>query len=347
MKNILIDSDSIYTMTAEMCARYGIRDLLPHENILNFHVGVPVIPSFAQNISLKGMLGAGDLNQGGILNVNTFTDFNVYICYPWDNNGSLRENVEAFLKMENKLLCFIDLMNTTQLKNFTTVFKNKFTILEGYGPHTPHLNIVDISCILVEGGKASNIYERGANITSVPVVREWLQNPFPNYIARGHIFDIDDRGTYKYITTPLKEELAYLFREAIRKRHSINRYVRIDEAYFSTIDSWSLEQCQSVLHGLLFEEETPVNMIGIIQQFIPSWNSSSTAELIYTKVSPDFCDSAVDIYIEKHGKDSNVERLHMIRDKILEDISKQAIYGGKAKYNTYRKQLSTMSLHKN
>ena len=217
-------------------------------------------------------------------------------------------------------------------------------MLEGHGPHTPHLTPADLSFVLTEGGKASNIYERGSNVISVPILKEWLKAPYLNYVGRGHIFDTDTGGRYTHLSPEGKQELSHLFREAIRKAHSMSYYVKIEDDYYAMIDTWDLEECQTVLIGLLYESETPVNMRGVIQPFKPAWKSEEITELIYTKVSPNFFLGAIDKYVSTIGRDSKVERLEMIREKVMEDISKKNIYPGKAKYNTYRRELDKLSL---
>jgi hypothetical protein len=331
-------------MTAELRSRYGINDLLPHENILNFHVGVPSLPSWAKK-PLSLLIGAGDLNQGGVLNLERFPSFDVYACYPWDTNGSLRANIEYFLSLPSntKLLCFLDLENVEHIACFTRVFEGRFTRIEGYGPHSPHPSPVVLADLLAEGGIASNIFERAANVSSSFMVKEWLKNLYPSYIGMGHIFEVDEKGMY----TPLSEqstiELAALFRDAIRQVNCSNMQIHVEEDYFAMIDTWSLSTCQTVLAGLLFEKDTPVHMIGTVRSFQSSWAIECSPELIYTKIMPNFYPTVLSNYVLRYGEDELVVRLHLIRQKILEDISTRTTYAGKAKYNTFRRKLQQLS----
>ena len=331
-------------MTTELCYAYGIQDLLPHPNILNFHMGHVTLPEWAIDHTFQLMIGAGDLDQGGIPNVNRFSSVDVYACYPWDNGGSLRTNIEAFLALppNTKLLCFIDFDNHVHLSSFLKLFKGKFSSIEGHGAHTPHLNPVDIAEVLTEGGQASNMYERSANGTSVLLVKEWLKCPFPNYIGRGHIFDVDANGGYTPLTPEVAAEMADLFRIQIRKVHFENRHVKVEEDYLSMIDTWGLVECQTVLSGLLFERQTPLTLYGIIQPFEPIWCEKERPELIYTKISPKFFRDTIDKYVSTFGVDYNVERLTFIHDKIHEDLAMKRIFEAKAKYNTYRKKIDSL-----
>jgi hypothetical protein len=331
-------------MTTELCHAYGIQDLLPHPNILNFHMEKVSLPDWATNLTFQLMIGAGDLDQGGILNVHRFPSIDVYACYPWDNGGSLRANIKAFLALppNTKLMCFIDLENNVHVSKFIKLFKGKFSRIEGHGPHTPHLNPVDIAEVLTEGGQASNIYERSSNCTSVALVTEWLQCPFPNYISRGHIFEVDANGGYKHLTPEVSAKVADLFRIQIRKYNSENRHIKVEEDYLSMIDTWSLVECQTVLSGLLFERQTPLTLYGIIQPFEPIWCEKERPELIYTKISPKFFHETIHNYVSTFGTDDKVERLTLIHDKIQEDLSMKRIFEAKAKYNTYRKKIDSL-----
>jgi len=323
--------------------KYNIADLLPHENILNFHVGVPVLPSWVEG-SLTLMIGAGDLNQGGIPNVKAFPSFDVYACYPWDNSGSLRENIKEFLNMPNKLLCFLDFTKQDHLALFTELFKEKFRVIEGHGSHTPHLKAVDLSFLLEEGGKASNIFERSANVSSVSMVKEWLKSPYISYIGNGHLFDVDEKGVYKAVSAETKIELSALYRDAIRKVNCSNMQIHVEEDYLHMIDTWEFEECQSVLTGLLYEFETPVNMSGTVKPFQSSWHMYLRPELIYTKATPKFYPEVLEKYIAIHGIDSQVIRLNMIRDRIYDDIQQKCVFPGKAKYNTYRREFAKIKI---
>jgi hypothetical protein len=290
------------------------------------------------------MIGAGDLDQGGIPNVKAFPTFDVYACYPWDNSGSLRENITEFLKMPKKLLCFLDFNKQEHIDLFANLFKEKFRVIEGHGPHTPHLKIVDLSFLLEEGGQASNIFERSANVSSVSMVKEWLKSPYISYIGNGHLFDVDEKGVYKAVSAETKIELSAIYRDAIRKVNCSNMQIHVEEDYLHMIDTWEFEECQSVLTGLLYEFETPVNMSGTVKPFQPSWHMYLRPELIYTKATPKFYPEVLEKYIAIHGIDSQVIRLNMIRDRIYDDIQQKCVFPGKAKYNTYRREFAKIKI---
>lgn len=140
----------------------SIKDLLPNEHLLNFHAGTPTLPEWLGD-SLKIILGAGDFNQHGISNVEKFNMFDVFFCMPFDVAGSLRENVDYLLKAydKKKVICFLDIQKPEQVESFCTLFKNRFTLVDGYGGHTPHLPMECIQKILKVGGTAVNLYESG------------------------------------------------------------------------------------------------------------------------------------------------------------------------------------------
>ena len=330
-------------MTTEICTKYNIADLLPHENILNFHVGVPVLPSWVEG-SLTLMIGAGDLDQDGIPNVKAFPTFDVYACYPWDNAGSLRENMTEFLKMPKKLLCFLDFTKQEHLDLFANLFKGKFRVIEGHGAHSPHLKAVDLSFLLEEGGQASNIFERSANVSSVSMVKKWLKNPHISYIGNGHIFDVDESGIYKAVSSETKRELTAMYRDAIRNVNCTNMQIHVEEDYLHMINTWEFEECQSVLTGLLHDFETPVNMRGTVKPFQAAWDIKLRPELIYTKTTPNFYPEVLEKYIAIHGMDSQVIRQNTIRDRIYQDIEQKCIFPGKAKYNTYRREFTKIKI---
>jgi len=347
-----IEHIPLYTMSREIDL---IQDLLPHDNILNFHAGIPTLPLWARDIdSLSLMIGAGDYKQGGMLNIQRFSQFDVFVCYPYDDNGSLRENVVYFKSLQqNKLLCFIDFNNAAHVSMFTSLFKEKFNRIEGHGGHTPHLKPVHIGRILCEGGTATNIFEMSSNISSVQMVEKWLRNidlvygrfgEGDSYIGSGHIFRISAQGYYENALTPPENfMMKELFIEKIKEKNRMNGQVHVDIPYFEMIDTWTLIECQTVLAGLLHDADTPLMLRGTIRPFIPAWSDIERVELIYTKEMPKFKPDMIECYIEEYGEeDELVSRLYKIHDAIQEDIENMCIWQAKAKYKTYRKYSSMM-----
>lgn len=134
-----------------------IGDLLPNEQILNFHEGVSKLPEWLGD-NLKIILCAGDGDQRGYSNVLLpFHMFDVFFCYPAYN--SIRQNVLDLLQYfpKKKVICLIDITNKSQMEQFLSLFKNRFSLIDGYYGHCPYFNIDQISKVLKVGGTALNI----------------------------------------------------------------------------------------------------------------------------------------------------------------------------------------------
>lgn len=347
-----IEYVSPYTMSNSL---HLIQDLLPARNILNFHTGIPSLPKWVlDKDSMSLMIGAGDFKHGGILNIESFIEFDVFICFPWDDRGSLRENVEYFKGLDqNKLLCFIDLHNNSHVKAFISLFNGKFSRIEGHGGHTPHMKPSSLQLILSEGGIATNIFEMSSNISSVQMVEKWLRNldqthgrfgEGDSYIGIGHIFRINTDGHYENrITENEYFMLKDLFIEKIKEKNRVNVQVHVDIPYFEMIDTWSLSDCQIVLAGLLHDYDTPLMLRGTIRPFTPAWSDIEKVELVYTKEMPDFKPDLLELYIEAYGEEDDiVVKLYKIYNAIQEDNENEHIWQSKAKFRTYRKYLNTM-----
>jgi hypothetical protein len=137
-----------------------IGDLLPNEQILNFHEGVSKLPDWLGD-NLKLIMGAGDLDQIGMSNVLQFYMFDVFFCQPWTSRNSLRQNVVDLLHYfpKKKVICFINQENKKEMDQFCSLFKNRFSLVDGYEGHCPHFSLDQLSIILKAGGTAVNIYE--------------------------------------------------------------------------------------------------------------------------------------------------------------------------------------------
>jgi hypothetical protein len=141
---------------------------------------------------LRLMMGAGDLNQDGLLNIERFETYNVFLCQPWnDRNGSLRGNVEYLINSTTaKLLCFMDIDDKLQVEAFTDLFKGRFSFIDGYGGHCPHFEMCDIKKLLCVGGKATNIYEYCENLMPYNHFMSFLDNgqtPFTSPFGNGQV----------------------------------------------------------------------------------------------------------------------------------------------------------------
>jgi hypothetical protein len=144
----------------------SIQDLLPNEHILNFHAGRPVVPAWLGD-NLKLIMGAGDITHV-VPDVVRLSQFDVFVCQPWDVEGSLRENVTYLLTHypKQKIICFLDIKQKSQVDTFCELFTNRFTVVESDGSHTPHLPISCLERVLKVGGTATNLFEKGAVVSS-------------------------------------------------------------------------------------------------------------------------------------------------------------------------------------
>lgn len=137
-----------------------IEDLADNEHVLNFHKGVEALPDWLGS-DLKLILGAGDYTRDK-LDVEKFTMFDVFFCLPEENQeGSIRANLQYILDnyKHKKVICYLDISNTDQVKQFCKLFTNRIVLVDGYLNHTPHLPLECIAKILKAGGKAVNLYE--------------------------------------------------------------------------------------------------------------------------------------------------------------------------------------------
>ncbi len=144
----------------------SIQDLLPNEHILNFHAGRPVVPAWLGD-DLKLIMGAGDITHG-VPDVQRLSQFDVFVCQPWDVEGSLRENVLYLLSHypKQKVVCFLDVQKKAQVDTFCELFTNRFTVVESDGSHTPHLSISCLERVLKVGGTATNLFEKGGAVST-------------------------------------------------------------------------------------------------------------------------------------------------------------------------------------
>ena len=280
----------------------AINDLLPNEHILNFYSATPpVVPSWLVGNDLKIIMGAGDLDQDGVLNVDFFRDYNVFFCQPWDEAGSLRRNVEALLREHNhqKVICFIDINNMNQIELFTTLFAGRFGLIDGFGGHTPHFPLPVIENLLRTGGEAVNIDETNEGlytefhvITTLSTQQKAYEKP-KNLtdsnigLLRGRVsswFSNDDSSEIRELNIRLYKQIEKLLK--------INKVVSVDKNLFMEVVKWetfntklTFSKLQSIAGWLLKYKELPPTLRGNIVMYKRLWNNSPSLDLVLTKVA--------------------------------------------------------------
>lgn len=267
-----------------------IPDLLPNEHILNFHVGVPSLPDWLGD-NLKVILGAGDLDQN-LLNVQMFSMFDVFFCEPWDNEGSLRKNIEYLLTHfhHKKVICFINIRNPSQVEQFCRVFRNRFILVDGYGGHTPHLSLDCIAEVLKPGGTAVNIYESYENVYPEEALIQICNKPTSSlkksdagmFFAKFKLYEVENPVNRNIIESTYAECLQ---RHAWKLASS--RPIQVDWSIFTNMDSFTKLHVAKILIAVLLEYDSlPRGLQGIFRMNTRIWNIDRTLyELVVIKVA--------------------------------------------------------------
>ena len=297
----------------------------PNEHILNFHNSYPVIPEWLQG-PLRLIIGAGDLNHNSMTNIEKFSTYNVFFCKPWLST-SLKENIDYLLAnyFQKKVICFLDADNEEHIHKFVTVFKGRFSLIDGHGAHCPHLSFANIQKLLTEGGQAMNLFEKSENIMSAEQASYWLKNGHFDRIRDGFLTArISDRES------DFKEGFLQKTKELLGKATRINCELQLE--------TLSVKDLQYCCRALLFDSELPFNLIGSCSIVKKDW-FSPILEFTVKKVSPDLKERMIADYIEKNGLDDYVERALFIVKKIQEDLEKGSLYASR-KYSTLLKHLA-------
>jgi hypothetical protein len=267
-----------------------VQDLLPNEHILNFYQGVDSLPEWLGS-DLKIILGAGDLDQQG-LNVQQFSMFDVFFCEPWDNDGSLRKNIEYLIANyhHQKVICFINIQSSEQIERFCQLFRNRFVLIDGYGGHTPHLSLECIVKTLKPGGTAVNIYEMYETIYNEEELNKLCSTPTEQLKK-------NDAGIF------FSKFRMYIVEDPVNKANIISSYAQclVSHAWKLSKNSpihveWSMltdmDADQKVLHiknliGILLEyDRLPKGLQGKFQRNQRIWNPEREyTELVLTKIA--------------------------------------------------------------
>jgi len=328
-----------------------IADLLPHPQVLNFHVGMPVLPDWV-GTGLRLMMGAGDLNQGGIPNIKRFDTYDVFFCLPWDWDGSLRQNVEYLIAHRPRtLLCFIDNNNYEHVKKFITLFAGRFSFIDGFGGHTPHLSPLKASILLGDGGIATNMYEHAETVISLDEVNFWLDNQyFKRFGINSDIITGLINPTYN---SSQENELKQRLQAKAIELSDKNKQIVLSNEMLEKISTYSLRELQYLIRELLFEQYCPPNMVGSWVTMQKDWlNQSRQNVFIFTKVPFDFKYDLLETYRVCHGEDNEqyIKACKLI-DFIKKGIEKttkddtccMTVYVLKKWYYTYKKLVQNIS----
>jgi hypothetical protein len=313
-----------------------IGHLLPNPQILNFHTGVPTLPE-APAGDLRLMMGAGDHDQGGILNTEHFATYNVFFCYPEDNEGSLLRNVEYLLTTPGRLLCFADIENPAHINAFKQLFAGRFSFIDGFGGHCPHFDTDTLSVLLKMGGQAANIYERGEILLMKKDIDFWLENstfkPFPKNTAVRIVERNKAMITARLHVNPDDlPKLTEQIREKVLRAQVSCRQIKIDREEINAADLHTLQQYACMQ---MFDNDMPLNLTGTYTMNKKDWWSKPSMEFIITKHAPDFQLGLIEAYETRHGaEDPEAKRARKLIGAIMSNISENRHTWSKLKYYT-------------
>lgn len=312
---------------------------MDNEHVLNFHEGVERLPEWLPADRLSLIMGAGDLDQGGILNVEKFSDFDVFFCNNWGFNKSFERNVTYLEKhyLHKKVICVIDVYNKDQMKRFTELFTHRFRFIDGYDQHTPHMSILDLEKVLCVGGHAVNIYEMSEACIELSEFDKYLNDDYYPYLALmdgkvyrapGISFDLGEEKT---------AELKALVIRRIRERVEKGELVKVEESVLRDLGSYSLWHLQKVLKALLHDTQFTPNMMGTIKWNTRSWRDGSMLELVIERVD-------LDGRLEHLQDDEQKGVMSALLDAIKADIRSGFLLGARMKYRRLNRTLKTLEV---
>jgi len=265
--------------------------LVKNEHVLNFHEGVERLPEWLEgSYTLSLIMGAGDLCQEGVLNVEKFDNFDVFFCNAWDHLSSFKNNVEYLCQYyyRRKVICVIDVKNKEEMAQFVKLFAHRFNRVDGFGQHTPHMNITDLEKVLHIGGSATNIYEVSENAVKFSEMMGWLQDKYFPYNGMVDAKIYGAAGFGYNLTEQENSQIIPLIIALIRDLLATSMTVRLGPKVEDMLDSYSLSDLQKILRGLLYEPDMPINMVGEIKLNSRSWRPYSYMELVIRRVEVDF-----------------------------------------------------------
>ena len=312
---------------------------MDNEHVLNFHEGVERLPEWLPKDGLSLMMGAGDLDQEGILNLEKFSDFDVFFCNNWGHEGSLERNIVYLAQhyFHQKVICIIDVHNKEEMLSFTELFQARFRRIDGYGQHTPHMSIVDLERVLCIGGRATNIYEMSEMCIEIGEFQKYLDDDFYPHEALmdGKVYR--NPGTQFNLGEEKTAELKNLVLRRIREKVKLCGFVKVEESVLRDLDTYSLWHLQKVLKALIHETQFPPNMIGVVQWNKRSWREDSMLELVVERVEPDY-------KLECFQDEEQKGKMSALVDAIKADIRAGYILGARMKCRRLMRTLKALQV---
>lgn len=308
-----------------------------NEHVLNFHEGVKHLPEWL-GTGLSLMMGAGDLDQGGQLNVKTFSEFDVFFCDAWDNNGSFQNNIDYLTEQfyHKKVICVINVDNIDEMRNFTRLFSHRFRYIDGHGQHTPHMNITDLEKVLEDGGSAVNIYEKSENCVKYDDMIMWLRHdsyPYPG-ILDGRIYK--EFGATGGITEDQLANVKGIIIPIIRDRLTRSITVRLSDELSDSLDSCPVSDLQKILRGLLYEDKVPLSMTGEIKVNTRPWLKHGYVELVLSRIPINLYKDLV-AQCPEEARSTMEKLINYIED----DIRASNVFPSRMKYLRFKKLLKS------
>jgi hypothetical protein len=280
-------------------------EILHNEHILNFYdlASPPTLPEWLPD-DLRLIMGAGDLDQNDILNVILFKEYDVFYCQPWDNNGSLLKNIEYLLENYNKqkVICFINHGNPEQVRNFKQIFQKRFILIDGFGGHCPHFDLVTISELLKIGGQAVNIFERSPGVITLNELLNCINENLPY---------CKDKLLYHLIEMENWANLEEMVKNKIMEEKGSTAVLPLDNIKGYTWLTY-------ILYAVLFAKDLPVTMSAEVRKFSRSWQGARI-ELVLT-LDKDY--ESILRNIDEYGTKVNPKESIRLR-KLLDSVMKK------------------------
>jgi hypothetical protein len=287
------------------------------------------------------MVGAGDLEHGGIPNTQLFHQFDVFFCNAWDINGSLQRNVDYINTHcpEQKVICVVDYKEKPQVERFISLFASCFTLIDGHGGHTPHFTIDELRRLLAEGGEAVNIYEKSESLISTDDLSFWLDKGYFPFRCASHTYlnsRIYNKNSPRY-ELPSEEEAEFRlkFLEKVKERYEGVRRIVVSRELLENLEFLPLSTLQEILVSIMFDSQIHLDMMGEVRMNKRVWRDDSSVELVIKKVPVDYMEER----IEMCNDDALKARADMIVAKIKEELQLGCVYPPCAKYATLMRHI--------
>jgi hypothetical protein len=288
------------------------------------------------------MVGAGDLEHGGIPNTQLFHQFDVFFCNAWDINGSLQRNVD-YINVhypDQKVICVVDYTKRDEVEQFIKLFAGCFTLIDGHGGHTPHFTINELRRLLADGGEAVNIYEKSESLISAEDLSFWLDKGyFPFHSLATHTYlnsRIYNKNSPRYELTFDDQEMFRLrFLTKIREIYQGVKRTLISEELLENLNTLPLSTLQEILVSILFDNQIHLDMMAEVRMNRRVWRDFSTVELVLKKISVDYMEDKIALCADLAMRG----RAETILTRIREELEEGLVYPPYAKYRTLMKHV--------